>query len=326
MNNFFNFAYKELAQDSFLMWVFDNYADEDVGQVAYALLRKFCNLSATEKIKKLNVEPQRHKIDVTVEFETDENRNIRLFIEDKTDSCEHFQLERYNKFAYGEDKEIYRIFYKSGYVNDYEKERAKRAGWTLFGINDIIDNFAPFENSTNFIVSQYVEHIKLRAQALTETEKPDANDKIDYLRWLSFFERTVIPRLDIKNGNVSFRAGKAGQYPYINLCARYKGREKIPFLEIRSRDCIQGKFKALFVCYGMEYCDVPKQKELIEKIKASDKFVCKNLKYSHNGKEIFPKQIGYSKNGLSAANTEEFVLLVKEYVDEYIKLMQDWEI
>ena len=41
MKNLFNYATKELSQDAFLMWLFENYDDSELGEIANALLGNF---------------------------------------------------------------------------------------------------------------------------------------------------------------------------------------------------------------------------------------------------------------------------------------------
>ena len=115
--NLFTYATKELSQDAFLLWLFNNYDDEEVVPAVYALLREFCGLEKDEKILSLETKAQWNKIDVSVWFETNKGKKYALFIEDKVDSGEHNQLEEYNKHTLTskeEGHEVSRIYYKPG--------------------------------------------------------------------------------------------------------------------------------------------------------------------------------------------------------------------
>lgn len=326
MKNLFDYAKKELSQDAFLSWVFDNYDDKEVGKVSYALLRTFCNLSETERIKTLTVEPQWRKIDLTVRFETDSGRNIVLYIEDKIDSGEHSQLENYNKYTVEKEKEVYKVYFKPGYIYSDEIERVEKAGWKVFDLNEIAELFKTFESSGNLIVKQYCEHMQSRFKALGNVGKPEKNDgSLDYIRWLSYFNKTVIPNLrDLESRGVRFEARK-WQYPYVSLLARYQGQEGIPYLEIRSRDCTGKNFNALIVCFGMGKKFIPKQQALIERIRNSDVFESKYFRSPKKDKDGFPKQIGRTKKEFTAETNEQFVESVRICVSSYLDLMEDWD-
>lgn len=335
--NLFTYATKELSQDAFLMWLFNNYDDEKVGPVAYALLQKFCNLAKDEKIRALETKAQWKDIDISVWFETDKNKKYTLFIEDKVDSGEHNQLEKYNGHIKEEEKkgkEVYKVYYKPGYLYDDEIDRVEKAGWKWFSFDMICKMLKPVAGSSHPIVRQYIEHVLAREDVLSTTEKPEKSDtQLDFLAWLSFLGKTVIPRLkkEFDKSDLTLGAWRAGQYPYIVLVARYHGDEKVPYLEIRSRDCVpdekdKGKFMARILCYGMDEKFIPQQEALIERIKGSELFECKNLHYYKKGKKIFPKQIGYTKQDTTkAATTEEFIAAVRQSVQAYLDLMKDWD-
>lgn len=108
---------------------------------------------------------------------------------------------------------------------------------------------------------------------------------------------------------------------------KLKYNKRIQYLGIRSRDCNQNKFVARILCYGVSDEDLEKQQDkLIKNAQAfPNDFICKKLVKSHNGKKIFPKQIGYSINGLSAKNNKEFIALVEKYAQLYLQVLKDWE-
>ena len=79
-------------------------------------------------------------------------------------------------------------------------------------------------------------------------------------------------------------------------------------------------------CYGIDVKDIPQQRNLIENIKASPNWECKRLRQHKRGAEnYFPKQVGFSRDGLTAITDEEFIELVANHIEFYLQVMKDWE-
>ena len=132
MENIFDFATKELSQDAFLRWLFENYYDEELGDIVVDFINYFTNKRYDEMnypaqlnlkkddIKEIKTKAQLENIDVTVDiyFKDGNREHISLVIEDKTFSnVGKNQLEDYNKkiqnWKYGKltPKEcVYKIF------------------------------------------------------------------------------------------------------------------------------------------------------------------------------------------------------------------------
>ena len=97
MKNLFDYATKELSQDAFLRWLFENGFDENcqnekLKKVARNLFNEFTNNEFKDKeVKELITVAQWKKIDVSVWFKVDGMEHL-IVIEDKTDSKEHNQL------------------------------------------------------------------------------------------------------------------------------------------------------------------------------------------------------------------------------------------
>lgn len=319
--NLFTYATKELSQDAFLMWLFNNYDDEEVAPVAYALLREFCGLTPDEKITKLCTQPQWHKIDISVWFKTDRGKEYALFIEDKTDSAEHNQLVRYNesiKQLEGKGYEIHKVYYKPGYLYPKERERVVAAKWEgPYSAKEIYELLRNYETSGNPIVRQYIEHIKSREVALSMTERPTKSSaKEDFLQWFAFFDNVVIPKLEEWFGEEkgSFGSWK-GQYPYVTLSVHYHGMEHIPYLEIRSKDCLNGYFISKVLCHGVS--DEPRKQALIKRIDSQGFFSQKNVRKND------PQQVGWKAEG-NIDTAAAFVEAAKRSVEAYLDLMNDW--
>ena len=97
--NLFFFATKELTQDAFLRWLFENYDDPELEGAVCSLLRDMCEFEEDERIMSIDTTAQYYHIDISVWMQTNK-RKIALFIEDKTYSSEHNQLTAYNSVRY----------------------------------------------------------------------------------------------------------------------------------------------------------------------------------------------------------------------------------
>ena len=102
----------------------------------------------------------------------------------------------------------------------------------------------------------------------------------------------------------------------------YKGR-KIPYLEIRSRDCLNNNFIARVLCYDVSVEDFIKNLSKLEENVKKQGFSCKGIVRKRKGKEIFPKQIGYTEN-LTAISDDDFIKLVDIWGEKYLNAMKDW--
>lgn len=336
MKNLFDYATKELSQDAFLRWLFENYEDPVLGEVANDLIGKFCNFRESEKLQSLETKIQWNKIDISIWLTTTLGRKIALFIEDKTFSLEHDQLTAYNKHIDAiKDRDVYKMFFKTDLIDEDEQARIDEANktefshWQVFDIDKINTLFEKYTQSDNIILSQYAEHIKRLYKAATNTTKPKSNNgNVDWLAWKAYFNKVVIPQLKQNKDKFICGTWKAGQYPYVVLYIKKcgYGERNIPYLEIQSRDCQNNEFKAKILCYGINEKDIPQQKALIENIKAVPDLECKYIKTSKKGAEnFFPKQVGFSRGGLYAETDEEYISLVKKYIDIYLDVMKDWQ-
>ena len=341
MKNIFDYATRELSQDAFLRWLFENFEDKELKDAAGDLLNEFCAIDIQD-IKDVNTTAQWCNIDISVWITLKDNSKAALFIEDKTYSEEHNQLDNYDDHinrCKNEYARIYKIFYKTNIIRDEEKTRignTKDANkWRVYSINEILPLFEKYINSGNLILRQYAEHVVNVYRATQNTQMPERDGThIDYLKWISYFEKTVIPQLKEEyQDKCKFFVTKAGQYPYVYMSIEKNGYNKIvPKLEIRSRDCLpvseqchKRNINIRFLCYGMPETDVPRQQALIEKIKQSNRFATKGMVQNRNGKEkYFPKQIGYLDN-VTVQDEYAFIQKIKEYVGYYLELMKDWE-
>ena len=341
MKNIFEFATRELSQDAFLRWLLENYDDAELKDVAGDLLNEFCEIDIQD-IKDVNTTAQWCNIDISAWITLKDGSKAALFIEDKTYSEEHNQLDNYDNHinrCENEYARIYKIFYKTDIISDNEKTRINNTKntnkWRVYSIKEILPLFEKYIYSDNLILRQYAEHVVNVYQATQNTKMPESDGThIDYLKWISYFEKTVKPQLlEGYQDKCKFFITKAGQYPYVYMSIEKNGYDKIvPKLEIRSRDCLPVSDQCLkrninirFLCYGMPETDVPQQQALIEKIKQSGRFATKGIVQNKNGKEkYFPKQIGYLDNA-TIKNEYAFIQKIKEYIGYYLELMKDWD-
>ena len=329
MKNLFDYATKELSQDAFLRWLFENYNCEDKSIRAQAkkLIGAFLGIDniETEKISELKTYSQWKKVDILIRFKYD-NKVFCIAIEDKTYTEEHEQLKNYNKsleeYVNWLKKEysnsnivIKKVFYKTAKLSTHEIDRVKNSGWEVFDIDKIYPLFSTNYNIENNILNDYIKHIQEIFSACHTIEKPNNNESsIDFIKWESYFNNSIVPHLH-RNG---YQVGvwKAGQYPYICLVITKLGfSEKAPYLEVRSRDCLEDNFVAKILLYGVER-NMEKIDTLKDNIKNYTSFVCQNYK----------QQIGETPLGLKANTDKEFIILVEKYANEFLIAMKDWEL
>ncbi len=171
MKNIFDYATKELSQDAFLCWLFENYNCENikVREISLNLLSEFSHNSATDQITKLQTFKQWRYIDVLVQFECGNKIHI-VAIEDKTYSEEHNQLKNYNnelseyvkeqKEKYKNDVQCHKVFYKTAIIDKSEENRIMIAdGWEIYDIKRIHGFFSLYSNTGNDILDDYILHI-----------------------------------------------------------------------------------------------------------------------------------------------------------------------
>lgn len=211
------------------------------------------------------------------------------------------------------DRKSFFIFYKTHRIDDDERSRIDNAGWSEFGFNQIKAFWEKHQNDNNLIISQYSKHVVECWENSQNTIKPSDNN-VD--KWIGYFEKAVKPSIKLACDiwvDSTF-------YGYAYLCARPKGEgdEPIPYLEIRSRDCLDNKFEARILMYDVD------QKYLIP---------IRDVIRQNEGKHIFKgdygskrnKQVAHTfKNGKFKANNEEdFIDLTNETIEEYLNIMSE---
>lgn len=289
MKNLFSYATKELAQDAFLRWLFENYRCEDAS-VRAACRRLFESFTENrldfDKITDLKTEAQWKKIDVSIWFKID-GVDYLIVIEDKVESAEHDQLDKYTKSItehndwwkehqtryektrkeqdirfINDEKNIFKIFYKTDLVDDEERKRVKDYGWCLYDLNEIARLFADL-SATDEILRDYCDHIHEKATAIRRETPPS---KWGLLEWHAFFR-------DYEPSELISAKKEIGRYQnsfyYIKFFV--KGHETdYPCLEIRSRDFVfdentgRNCQTALAVLYSIDRAKIGITRETID--------------------------------------------------------------
>ena len=192
MKNLFDYATKELSQDAFLRWLFENYdcENEKVRQVCRKLFNKFTsdelNFSKIDK-NSLRTAAQWNKIDVSIWFKCD-GKEYLIVIEDKTTSEEHLQLKNYNeaikqhnewliKNNHNPIEKVYKVFYKTAKISNEEEKRIKEAEWeNILDIKEIYNIFKDVEKTGSEVLDYYIEHVKSLNKLFTNYEETPINE------------------------------------------------------------------------------------------------------------------------------------------------------
>lgn len=217
MKNIFDYATKELSQDAFLMWLFENYDCENssVRFFAYKILNIFNNLNMNvgdiDELKTYRQYPCsgkiKGKIDVIIQFKYAGDIYLTV-IEDKTYSNTHDnQLIKYDitlnnpetleYFNVGVDK-ISKIFYKTDIIDPFDVKACSEAdGWTTYFLDDISKMLDMIlaemgKSSTgDEILDDYINHIHNLVERTTEiSTKPMSEwSRLDFR---TFFYKKVL--------------------------------------------------------------------------------------------------------------------------------------
>lgn len=324
--NIFKYAKKELSQDAFLMWLLDSFNSEvkSEKETSIAFINFLVKLKNDEKIEEVRVKPQLYKIDVTANIKT-KYREISLFIEDKTTSDEHNQLDKYNcaiNNIVNSEKEkptdVKKIFYKTNSIDETERTRVEKAGWEVRSIESINDFWSKYLDSDHLFIKQYAEHV---CELYSYSENIIIPSDNNIIAWRSFFDKVIVPTIRDKVDCQTFI--------YRNLYAAIKiipiGRldEDMPYLEIRSRDCISEKFNARILMYGV---DLPNNQAGLKKIRDEIwKDESKGI-FKGNYGEKKNRQVAHSPKGkFKYKNIDDFKNLILTSINEYLNIVSFWK-
>ena len=169
--NLFDFATKELSQDAFLRWLIESADDSAVSAVSKKFLGWLTGMKGEVRVAR--TEAQWHRVDIVAELDCS-GRKVLLAIEDKVGSGEHNQLQNYNRKLeewkrQNRNAGLVKVFYKTSFLENSEKTRVEKAGWTIFDLGEIARFFTPFISfSTSEIVRSYAAHVIQRHKDSTE--------------------------------------------------------------------------------------------------------------------------------------------------------------
>ena len=321
MKNLFDYATKELSQDAFLIWLFENYEDEKIGHIAKELLASMINLyengnTKPDDITDIQTHAQAEKIDIVVDFKLKGQVAI-LCIEDKTNSNEHDQLKRYKEIVNGwnkgefKDRKSFFIYYKTHDIDDCEEDRIKDANWKNFTFEKINEFWNKYQNDENILISMYAKHVVQRFADSRNTTLPKENN-ID--QWLSFFKNTL--QKNIRISCDTWIGNYQNRYAY--FCCRPSlkiDNSKMPYLEIRSRDCLDGEFARIL----MYKCDM----NYLEPIRHIIKELENDGIFKGNYGKRKNQQVGHTKkNAFKIINETDFINETNKVIEAYLIIME----
>lgn len=232
MKNLFDYAAKELSQDAFLRWLFENYncENEKVRGACYNVLSKMCKQTFVDgEITELTTHAQWWKIDVIVEFKA-KGKEYVVAIEDKTFSNEHSnQLSRYRddleSYEKYKEKEKTKIFYKTNLKKycEVDIKKCNEAGWDYYFLDDIQSWYEEYNNSGCIILDDYIEHLNNIEKALTKVSNEPIS-KWDLINYSTFFEIDVVDCNELKEIKEEL---KLQQWVYNGIYASIWGEREI---------------------------------------------------------------------------------------------------
>lgn len=328
MANLFDYATKELSQDAFLRWLFESWKDEDVAPCVYNLVGKFCGIDEGAEITEMKTRAQWEKIDIEVDFLANGERYL-LYIEDKTWSEAHNQLEKYSVAILEKarkenikEKNIKKLFYKTYWISEQDKSETKDNDWTPYDIDAIYKLLAPFSESKNMILSQYIAHIAGIYNALHNAQKPQDNTSENLLKWEGYFNN-IAKKIIEKHGYQNSGAWRAGPYPYI--CLVLRKNDSFPYIEIRSRDYANGKFTAYILLYELEK-RLKLSPDEFEKYRKGLRILIENKKESGLFQvQNYKRQVARYTSDREISTDEDFIGEIEKCAQYYDELIELWE-
>ena len=212
MKNLFDFATKELSQDAFLRWLFENYncEDKDVNNVSRDILINFISKQyhneRPEDIVNVWTKAQDHKADIVVCVKMKSGLEYGIIIEDKTLTNEHNdQLQRYyniftndkwwnGKVPNATEKKLIFIYYKTmPIVIKDDEEKKNYEYWHLYDIDAIHNLYPKSSEINNLILKQYISFIEKRYEDLNYVSKENIIEW-NFQNYNTFFEKELKER------------------------------------------------------------------------------------------------------------------------------------
>lgn len=229
--NLFDFATKELSQDAFLRWLLENFNDPVVGIASKKLLSEMIKLFPDQpldidKITEIKTWAQYKNMDVGADVYVGQNKVATFVIEDKTNSSEHNQLKKYDDEIdkWNGQKYKYRIFYKTQFVDNEERERiTKNNKWKIMDIEAISSIFSEFTNSDNLVLKYYSLHVKQVLSDIVNLPNTDKVTEWNFNQATSYFKNKVLKN-EVLGKYKNYIGSETGTYQgrYVSLRVYYK--------------------------------------------------------------------------------------------------------
>lgn len=264
MKNLFKYATRELSQDAFLCWLFDNYDCEQKEVRLFScymlswLISDSLSLENSNFITSVDVKKQFKNIDILIEC-VYRGVPYLLIIEDKISSAEHNeQLNRYKDTInnyYDTSCQKRFLFFKTDIIGREELSNLSAyKEWKIKQAKDIFEAFQNFLHSNNKkdfnneILHYYYENLSNIFNAIIN--RPQRVSEWQLYSWHSFFE-DYAPICGLLR-NTEIRAYQKQYYYYKFII---DGHEKdFPCIEVRSRDYDKEKHTLKFrvVVYNVD--------------------------------------------------------------------------
>ena len=327
MKNLFDYATKELSQDAFLAWLFNNWDDPEIGCIAKKLIGKLTNTNVNPvEISDIEAILQYKHMDIVIDFKINGVPNL-MIIEDKINSSTHDnQLIRYKnevaRWNAGDkaDRQSFFIYYKTGKMDEYEICEVEEAGWQAFLFESIKDFWQSYRKNQNLVIAQYANHIAESWNDSQYKELPLGGDneklpqKRTIQRWAGFFENFLKQNIDV---NCDMHIDTFYNYAALQVRPKGKTKEGVPYLEIKSRDCLEGKFVASVLLHDADKKYFERMKKIVENNP-------KGILFKYETK--IRKQVASTrKRNIKFSTKEELLELTKKAIGEFLDLMAKTE-
>ena len=196
--NIFDYATSELSQDAFLAWLFkwaekeNEFENKELYKCSNECLKTFFGNIKINKVNTVSISKQWENIDLWITV----NEKYHLIIEDKTGTSEHNnQLVRYKDIAKkwyrsekGKDFDSYFsfVYFKTGDVTPYEKERIDEAEYKIITRSDMLAIFNKYEIKDTLFVDykmklqnkEFIQNLTFKKPFHEILKEEDSNEYI----------------------------------------------------------------------------------------------------------------------------------------------------
>ena len=253
--NLFDFATKELSQDAYLRWLFENWNcdDSSIREACKLMITDFLNVKSASTISSLKTTAQYKRLDILIQCTVD-NKDYVIAIEDKIYSVDHSdQLARYKKTIVEDFPNANHtfVFYKTGLVMAHDATRIKSQGWEIYDIKRIHQLYSRIpESLRSDILNDYSNKIKRTHEELC-LEIPKLIADWDETAVMNYVVNFYHNHIDVIDGVAVEYYNFRGSYMALQVFIEGKKGE-LPYLEVTSRDIAHGKSSFQALIYGVK--------------------------------------------------------------------------